>query len=114
MAYNSGMRDIPPRRAKTPSLPLTSSDSVSEWSKKIREIQKEVDADEEAERKKLEDEIAASRLARASRRNTVIAGSGAISGAGGSSPTGKELGSACRCLKYLFEADRLMTCTRSD
>lgn len=78
MAYSSGMSGLPPRRAKTPSLPLTPSDSVTEWSKKIREIQKEVDADEEVERKKLEDEIAASRAARASRRNTVIAGSGAI------------------------------------
>jgi hypothetical protein len=95
MAFNSGMRDTP-RRAKTPSLPLTASDSVSEWSKKIRDIQKEVDADEEAERKKLEDEIAASRLARASRRSTVIAGSGILSGSTTAGVSGNELGCACK------------------
>ena len=93
MSYNSGLRDAPPGRAKTPSLPLTSSDSVSEWSKKIREIQKEVDADEEAERRKLEDEIAASRIARASRRNTAIAGAGVLAG---SPAGGNEFGCASK------------------
>lgn len=105
MAYSSGMSGLPPRRAKTPSLPLTSSDSVTEWSRKIREIQKEVDADEEVERKKLEDEIAASRAARASRRNTVIAGSGAINNSG-DAPSGNELGSArewFRIISLLFD-----------
>jgi hypothetical protein len=92
-AYDPTSRDNPPKRTKTPSIPITSSDSVTEWSRKIREIQREVDRDEEAERKKLEDEIAASRLARASRRNTVISGASA-----GSSSVANELGSACEYL----------------
>jgi hypothetical protein len=58
-------------------------------------MQKEVDADEEAERKKLEDEIAASRAARANRRSIVNTGSSAISGSGTSPATENELGSAC-------------------
>lgn len=80
MAYSPSTA-LPQRRSKTPTLPP--SDSVSEWSKKIREMQKEVDADEEAERKKLEDEIAASRMKRASRRNTHILGSTAGTDQGG-------------------------------
>jgi hypothetical protein len=37
---------------------------LAEWTSKIRAMQRQVDADEEAEQKRLEEEIAASRLAR--------------------------------------------------
>lgn len=40
---------------------------LAEWTSKIKALQKEVDADEEAEQKRLEDEIAAARQARLSR-----------------------------------------------
>lgn len=39
-------------------------DGLAEWTSKIRAMQQQVDADEEAEQKKLEAEITASRLAR--------------------------------------------------
>lgn len=39
-------------------------DGLAEWASKIKAMQQQVDADEEAEQKKLEQEIAASRLAR--------------------------------------------------
>lgn len=37
---------------------------MAEWTNKIKALQKEVDADEEAEQKRLEEEIAAARQAR--------------------------------------------------
>ncbi len=39
-------------------------DGLAEWASKIKAMQQQVDADEEAEQRKLEQEIAASRLAR--------------------------------------------------
>lgn len=42
---------------------------LAEWTSRIKELQRQVDADEEAETKRLEEEIAASRLARM-RRST--------------------------------------------
>lgn len=42
---------------------------LAEWAQKIRALQRQVDADEEEEHRKLEQEIAASRLARV-RRST--------------------------------------------
>ena len=53
----------------TPSRRLTSEfptpdTGLAEWTSKIRAMQRQVDADEEAEQKRLEEEIAASRLAR--------------------------------------------------
>jgi hypothetical protein len=40
---------------------------LAEWAQKIRALQRQVDADEEEEHRKLEQEIAASRLARVRR-----------------------------------------------
>jgi hypothetical protein len=51
---------------------------LAEWMSKIKAMQRQVDADDEAEQKKLEEEIAASRLARLRRSHVV----------GSRSPTG--------------------------
>ena len=48
----------------TPSKP---EDDLTEWTNKIKAIQRAVDEDEEAEQKRLEEEIRASRLARSRR-----------------------------------------------
>jgi hypothetical protein len=40
---------------------------LAEWTNKIKAMQRQVDADDEAEQRKLEEEIAASRLARTRR-----------------------------------------------
>lgn len=40
---------------------------LAEWTSRIKELQREVDADEEVEQRRLEDEIRASRLARSRR-----------------------------------------------
>jgi len=48
---------------------------VAEWASKIKALQQQVDADEEAEQKKLEEEIAASRLARMRRSRGLHGGS---------------------------------------
>jgi hypothetical protein len=50
-----------PRRTYDIPKPDT---GLAEWTSKIKAMQRQVDADEEAEQKRLEDEIAASRLAR--------------------------------------------------
>lgn len=42
---------------------------LAEWTSKIKALQKQVDADEEAEQKRLEDEIVAARRARLRRRS---------------------------------------------
>lgn len=44
---------------------------LAEWTSKIKAMQRQVDADEEAEQKRLEEEIAASRLARLRRSQGV-------------------------------------------
>ncbi|TBU41681.1 hypothetical protein BD309DRAFT_964723 [Dichomitus squalens] len=53
----------------TLSIPPKSDASLAEWTSKIKELQKQVDEDEEAETRRLEAEIAASRQARM-RRST--------------------------------------------
>lgn len=50
-----------PRRAYDLPKPET---GLAEWTSKIKALQREVDADEEAEQKRLEEEIAAARQAR--------------------------------------------------
>ena len=48
---------------------------LAEWTSKIKAMQRQVDADDEAEQKKLEEEIAASRVARMRRSRGVGYGS---------------------------------------
>jgi hypothetical protein len=57
------------RRTGTADLPPKPEAGLAEWTSRIKELQRQVDADEEAETKRLEEEIAASRLARM-RRST--------------------------------------------
>ncbi|KAI0633313.1 hypothetical protein C8Q77DRAFT_1057913 [Trametes polyzona] len=56
-------------RRSTLSIPTKPDASLAEWTSKIKELQKQVDEDEEAETRRLEAEIAASRQARL-RRST--------------------------------------------
>ncbi|KAF7790388.1 hypothetical protein EIP86_001343 [Pleurotus ostreatoroseus] len=58
------------RNLDVPSKPES---GLAEWTSKIKELQRQVDADEEEETKRLEQEIAASRLARMRRTNTDVA-----------------------------------------
>jgi hypothetical protein len=48
---------------------------LAEWTNRIKELQREVDADEEVEQRRLEEEIRASRIAR-KRRSTGPSSSG--------------------------------------
>ena len=52
----------------TSDLPKPETD-LAEWTNKIKARQKQVDADEEAQQKRLEDEIVSARLARLRRRS---------------------------------------------
>ena len=52
----------------TSDLPKPESD-LAEWTNKIKAHQKQVDADEEAQQKRLEDEIVSARRARLRRRS---------------------------------------------
>ncbi len=56
-------------RRRTLDTPEKPESGLAEWTSKIREMQRQVDADEEEETKRLEQEIAASRLARMRRSN---------------------------------------------
>lgn len=56
-------------RRRTTDIPAKPEAGLAEWTSRIKELQRQVDADEEAETKRLEEEIAASRLARM-RRST--------------------------------------------
>ncbi|KAI0093192.1 hypothetical protein BDY19DRAFT_922571 [Irpex rosettiformis] len=56
-------------RRRTADIPAKPEAGLAEWTSRIKELQRQVDADEEAETKRLEEEIAASRLARM-RRST--------------------------------------------
>ena len=56
-------------RRRTADTPAKPEAGLAEWTSRIKELQRQVDADEEAETKRLEAEIAASRLARM-QRNT--------------------------------------------
>jgi hypothetical protein len=51
-------------------LPKADSSGLAEWTSRIKAIQAQVDADEEAEQRRLEQEIAASRAKRMSRRQS--------------------------------------------
>lgn len=55
MQSSKGTYDIPNLKPEA---------GLAEWTSKIKAMQRQVDADEEAEQRKLEEEIAASRLAR--------------------------------------------------
>jgi hypothetical protein len=55
------MHSSPHRRTYDIPKPDT---GLAEWTSKIKALQRQVDADEEAEQRRLEEEIAASRLAR--------------------------------------------------
>ncbi|KAG8680602.1 hypothetical protein FRC08_016175 [Ceratobasidium sp. 394] len=57
-----------PSRRRTYDYSHQPEQGLQEWASRIRSIQAEVDRDEEVEQKRLEEEIAASRLARAQRR----------------------------------------------
>lgn len=46
---------------------ISQDNGLADWASKIKDMQRQVDADEEAEHRKLEEEIHASRLARRSR-----------------------------------------------
>jgi hypothetical protein len=59
------------RQTAEPSKPET---GLAEWTSKIKAMQRQVDADEEAEQKRLEEEIAASRLARIRRSHGLVSG----------------------------------------
>jgi DNA recombination-dependent growth factor C len=53
------------RSSRSRSIDLPKPDTgLAEWTSKIKAMQRQVDADDEAEQRKLEEEIAASRLAR--------------------------------------------------
>ncbi|KII92264.1 hypothetical protein PLICRDRAFT_50680 [Plicaturopsis crispa FD-325 SS-3] len=58
-----------PRSPTSFDLPKPET-GLAEWTSKIKALQRQVDADEEAEQRRLEEEIAASRMARMSRRRT--------------------------------------------
>ena len=51
-------------RKRTIDVPDKPESGLAEWTSKIKALQRQVDEDEEAETKRLQDEIAASRLAR--------------------------------------------------
>ncbi|KAJ3852177.1 hypothetical protein EV368DRAFT_82784 [Lentinula lateritia] len=54
-----------PSRSRYSDLPkLDSAEGAIDWARKVRALQQQVDADEEAEYKRLQEEIAASRIAR--------------------------------------------------
>lgn len=56
-------------RRRTLEVPVKPESGLAEWTSKIKAMQRQVDDDEEAEHKRLEEEIAASRAARM-RRST--------------------------------------------
>ncbi|ETW80802.1 hypothetical protein HETIRDRAFT_476500 [Heterobasidion irregulare TC 32-1] len=58
--------------ARSYTLPKPPESGLAEWTQKIKALQRQVDADEEEEQKKLEQEIAASRLARVRRSTRVV------------------------------------------
>lgn len=61
--------DLATRRRSVVETPPKPEAGLAEWTSRIKALQKQVDDDEEAETKRLEQEIAASRLARM-RRST--------------------------------------------
>ena len=61
--------DLASRRRSTVDVPMKPEAGLAEWTSKIKALQRQVDEDEEAETRRLEAEIAASRKARM-RRST--------------------------------------------
>ncbi|KAH7888406.1 hypothetical protein F5I97DRAFT_2002417 [Phlebopus sp. FC_14] len=61
--------DLPPAPTYSTSS-ATSDNGLAEWTSKIRAMQRQVDADEEAEQRRLEEEIVRARLARMRRSRT--------------------------------------------
>jgi hypothetical protein len=61
-------------RRHTTDFPKTET-GLAEWTSRIKAMQAQVDADEEAEQKRLEEEIVASRLARLRRSHGIASGS---------------------------------------
>lgn len=60
--------DIQPSYSRPRSIDVPQPETgLAEWMSKIKAMQRQVDADDEAEQRKLEEEIAASRLARSRR-----------------------------------------------
>lgn len=59
--------DSPTQRFNLPNKPES---GLAEWTQKIKALQRQVDADEMEEQRKLEEEIRASRMARVRRSNT--------------------------------------------
>jgi hypothetical protein len=57
------MEPVTPSRRATFDLPKPET-GLAEWTSKIKALQRQVDADEEAEQKRLEEEIASARRAR--------------------------------------------------
>lgn len=57
-----------PSRRRTAEFPRPET-GLAEWTNRIKELQREVDADEEVEQRRLEEEIRQSRIAR-KRRST--------------------------------------------
>ncbi|KAG9123207.1 hypothetical protein FRC07_000108 [Ceratobasidium sp. 392] len=70
------MAERSPSRRRTYDYSHQPEQGLQEWASRIKSIQAEVDRDEEAEQKRLEEEIAASRLARAQRREAKRRSSG--------------------------------------
>jgi len=59
-------------RRRTFELPKSSPDAgLAEWTSRIKAIQQEVDQDEEAEQRRLQEEIERSRVERAKRRSAL-------------------------------------------
>lgn len=72
-----------PSRRRTVDYPKPET-GLAEWTSKIKALQREVDADEEAEQIRLEEEIRASRLARSRTRRST-------------GPDSPSAGSPCEC-----------------
>lgn len=67
-----------PSRRKTYEFPKPDA-NLAEWTSKIKALQREVDQDEELEQRRLEEEIRASRIARARRSGGRFEGAEGIS-----------------------------------
>jgi hypothetical protein len=73
VSSSPGLSSRPTSRQYTGVAPTRSESGLSEWTERIKAMQRQVDADEEEEHKRLEEEIRASRLARV-RRSAGYAG----------------------------------------
>jgi hypothetical protein len=78
--------ELPAASSHQFNMRKTGEPGLAEWAQKIRALQRQVDEDEEEEHRKLEQEIAASRLARV-RRSAAYGNASFDPGAGMSSPS---------------------------